>query len=107
MNNLAQMMQRAQEVQARMSEMQQQLGKIEITGNAAGDMVAVTLNGKGEMRGLKLDPSLVHSGEETVLADLIIAAHNDAKTKVEARIAEEMNKLTGGLDLPLGLKLPF
>ena len=107
MKNLTQMMQQAQEMQARMSEMQQQLGNIEITGEAVGGMVEVTLNGKGEMRALKIDPSLLQAGEEEVLADLVIAAHNDAKAKVEARVAQEMSKLTGGLELPPGLKLPF
>ena len=107
MKNLGQMMRQAQEMQARMSEMQQQLGNIEITGDAVGGMVEVTLNGKGEMRALKIDPSLLQAGEEEVLTDLIIAAHNDAKAKVEARIAQEMSKLTGGLELPPGLKLPF
>jgi len=67
----------------------------------------VTLNGKSEMRGVKIDPALVSPDDTEVLEDLIVAAFNDAKTKVEARVQEEMAKLTGGIDLPPGMKLPF
>ena len=70
-------------------------------------MVAVTLNGKGEVRRIKIDPSLVDPAEIEVMEDLIVAGFNDAKAKVEAQIAEEMGKLTGGLQLPPGMKLPF
>ena len=69
-------------------------------------MVSVTLNGKGEMRGLKMDPSL-KDGEVAVIEDLILAAHNNAKRRVEECTQEEMSKLTGGLNLPPGMKLPF
>ena len=107
MTNLAQMMKQAQEMQARMAEIQEKLGTVEISGRAAGGMVEVTLNGKGDMRAVSIDPSLLDADEAEVLEDLLIAAHNDAKAKVEARMAEEMQKLTGGLSLPPGLKLPF
>jgi DNA-binding YbaB/EbfC family protein len=107
MKNLAQMMKQAQEMQGRMAEMQEQLAEAEVTGSAGGDMVQVTLNGKGEMRGVKLDPSLFEGGEREVLEDLIVAAHNDAKAKVEAHVAERMREITGGLNLPPGVNLPF
>ena len=107
MNNLGQMMKKAQEMQAKMAEIQEKLSAIEITGASGGGMVEVTLNGKGEMRRLKIDPSLIDSDEIEVLEDLVVAGFNDAKAKVEALVAEEMAKLTGGLQLPGGLKLPF
>ena len=107
MKNLNQMLKQAQDMQAKMAELQAGLEQMEITGSAGGAMVDVTLNGKGEMRALKIDPSLLEGGEGEILEDLIVAAHNDAKSKVEARVAEEMAKLTGGLDLPPGMKLPF
>jgi DNA-binding YbaB/EbfC family protein len=107
MKNFGQMMNQAQEMQARMAEMQARLDQVEMTGAAAGGMVQVTLNGKGELRKLKLDKSLVVPDETEVLEDLIVAAFNDAKSRVESHVAEEMGKLTGGLKLPPGMKLPF
>ena len=107
MKNLGQMMKQAQQMQAKMAEMQEGLDGVEISGGAGGGLVSVTLNGKGEMRGLKIDPSLVNPDEVEVLEDLLIAAFNDAKAKVEAHMQEEMAKLTGGLKLPPGMNLPF
>ena len=105
--NLSQMLKQAQDMQAKMADMQAGLERMEITGSAGGALVDVTLNGKGEMRALKIDPSLFEGGGIEILEDLIVAAHNDAKSKVEVRVAEEMAKLTGGLDLPPGMQLPF
>lgn len=107
MKNLGQMMKQAQEMQARMGQMQAELAAREVSGVSGGGMVTVTLNGKGDMRGLKIDPSLIDPNETEVLEDLIKAAHNDARAKTEALMAEEMAKLTGGLKLPPGFKLPF
>jgi len=107
MKNLGQMMKQAQEMQAKMGEMQERMDQTEVTGQSAGGMIEITLNGKGEMRGLKIDPSLIKSDEAEVLEDLIVAAHNDAKTRVEAKVQGEMADLTGGLNLPPGFKLPF
>jgi nucleoid-associated protein EbfC len=107
MKNLGQMMKQAQEMQARMAEMQARLDQVEMTGAAGGGLVQVTLTGKGEMRKVKLDKSLIDPNEVEVLEDLILAAFTDAKQRVEAHVAEEMGKLTGGLKLPPGLKLPF
>lgn len=107
MNNLGQMMKRAQEMQAKMAELQEKMQVLEVTGSAGGGMVKVTLNGKGEMRALAIDPALCKADEVEVLEDLVIAGFNDAKGKVEARLQEEMTKITGGLALPGGLKLPF
>ena len=107
MKNLGNMLKEAQKLQSRMAEMQAKLDTIEMTGAAGGGMVNVTLNGKGEMRAIKIDPSLVEPAEIEILEDLVVAAFNDAKAKVEAHVQDEMGKLTGGMNLPPGLKLPF
>jgi nucleoid-associated protein EbfC len=107
MKNLGQMMKQAQQMQAKMAEMQAQLETIEMTGAAGGGLVQVTVGGKGNLRKIKLDKSLMDPNEVEVLEDLIVAAFNEAKNRVEAHVAEEMAKLTGGLQLPPGMKLPF
>ncbi len=107
MKNLGQMMKQAQQMQAKMAELQDRLAESEMTGAAGGGMVQVTMNGKGELRAVKIDPSLLTPADAEVLEDLVVAAANDAKTKVESHVAEEMQKLTGGLALPPGMKLPF
>jgi DNA-binding YbaB/EbfC family protein len=107
MKNLGQMMKQAQEMQAKMAEMQARLDQVEMTGAAGGGLVQVTLTGKGDMRMIKIDKSLVDPNEVEVLEDLIRAAFSDAKARVESHMAEEMSKLTGGLKLPPGMKLPF
>ena len=107
MKNMGQMMKQAQQMQAKMAEMQEGLEALEISGAAGGGLVSVILNGKGEMRAIKIDPSLVNVDEVEILEDLVTAAFNDAKAKVEAHMQEEMAKLTGGLNLPPGMNLPF
>ena len=107
MKNLGQMMKQAQAMQAKMAEMQEKLAELEIAGQSGAGMVTATLNGKSELQSLKIDPSLVDPNDVEVLEDLIVAAVNDAKAKVEARVAEEMKQVTGGLDLPPGMTLPF
>jgi len=107
MKNLGQMMKQIQGMQSQMQEMQAALERMEMTGQAGGGMVNVTLNGKGEMRRVKIDPKLLDPAEVEVLEDLILAAAKDAKAKVDEHVASEMSKLTGGLPLPPGMKLPF
>ena len=107
MKNLGQMMKQAQQMQERMAEMQTRLDQIEVSGQAGGGMVQATLTGKGELRRLKIDPTLASPAEIAVLEDLVVAAVNDARRHVEQMVAEEMSKLTGGLQLPPGMKLPF
>jgi len=107
MKNLGNMLKEAQKLQSKMAEMQEQLADTEISGAAGGGMVNVTLNGKGETRKVKIDPSLVDPNEVEILEDLLVAAFNDAKAKVESHMQEEMGKLTGGMNLPPGMKLPF
>jgi hypothetical protein len=105
MKNFAQMMKQAQELQGRMSEMQAEMERTNCEGRAGGGMVVVTLSGKGDMVGVKIDPSLLKPEEAEILEDLLVAAHNDAKAKVEEAMKEKMKSLTGGLPLPPGLKL--
>lgn len=107
MKNLANMMKQAQQVQTRMAEMQAKLSELEVDGASAGGMLKVTLNGKFELKKIKIDQSVVDPADVEVLEDLIVAAFNDAKVKAEAAMQEEMAKVTGGLNLPAGMKLPF
>jgi nucleoid-associated protein EbfC len=107
MKNLGGLMKQAAQMQAKMQEMQAKLETMEISGEAGAGMVRITLNGKGELRRIKLDPKLADPAEMEMLEDLIVAAHRDAKTKVEAQMADEMQKVTGGMQLPPGMKLPF
>lgn len=107
MKNLGQMMKQAQKLQERMGELQEQLATVELTGASGGGMVQVTLSGKGDVRKLKIDPSLVDPEDVEVLEDLIVAACNDAKAKLETHVAEKMAEVTGGLKLPPGMSLPF
>jgi len=107
MKNLGNLMKQASQMQAKMAEMQAKMEQTEVSGAAGGGMVQITINGKGEMRKLKLDPSVVTPDDVEVLEDLIVAAFNDAKGKAEAAMQGEMQKLTGGLNLPAGMKLPF
>jgi len=107
MKNLGEMMRQAQQMQQRMEEMQARLAEAEATGRSGGGMVQVTLDGKGGAKRVSIDPALAVPGEIEVLEDLLVAAFADAKAKVDAHAAEEMAKLTGGLKLPPGMKLPF
>ena len=107
MKNLAGLMKQAGQMQKKMEEMQAALESMVVEGSAGAGMVTVTLTGKGEMRALRVDPKLVDPAEMEMLQDLVVAAHNDAKRKVEAVAAEEMQKVTGGMELPGGMKLPF
>jgi DNA-binding YbaB/EbfC family protein len=106
MKNMGQLMKQAQAMQQRMAEMQEKLEQVEVSGTSGAGLVQITINGKGNMRALKIDPSLVDPQETEVLEDLIVAAFNDAKAKLEAHTTEEMNKVTGGMNIP-GLKMPF
>lgn len=107
MKDLGDMFKKAQELQSKLDEFQEGLESLEVTGESGAGLVQVTLNGKGVMRRVAIDPSLLKPEEAEVLEDLITAAHNDAKTKVESRAQEEAQKLTGGMGLPPGFKMPF
>ena len=105
MKNLMDMMKQAKQLQEKMTEMQNAVEEISQTGTAGAGLVSVTLNGKGLMSGVKIDPSLLKDSEGEILEDLIVAAHADAKAKVEDVLQEKMQEMTGGLQLPPGLKL--
>jgi DNA-binding YbaB/EbfC family protein len=110
MKNLGNMLKQAQQMQTRMQEMQAKLEAMEVDGQSGAGMVKVRLSGKGDLRRVTIDPSLLAADEKEVLEDLLVAAHADAKQKVEATMAEEMQKATAGLNIPGGLgglKLPF
>jgi DNA-binding YbaB/EbfC family protein len=99
------MMKQAAQLQTKMQELQAELDRMEIEGTAGGGMVTVTLTGKGDLRGVRIDDSLIKPGEKEILEDLLVAAHADAKRKSEALLQDKMKALTGGLPLPPGLKL--
>ena len=103
MANIGNMMKQAQQMQEKMQEVRKQLADLEITGEAGGGMVQITLNGHGEMKKITLSPEAVDDLE--ILEDLIIAAHNNAKSKMENTVSQETQKAFGGLNLPF--KLPF
>lgn len=107
MKNLGAMMKQVQDMQARMAHMQARLEQLVVEGRAGAGLVKVTLNGKGIMIGIAMDPSLLKADEREMLEDLVIAAHNDAKKQMDAIVAEEMKQVTGGLPLPPGFQLPF
>lgn len=107
MKNLGGLMKQAQQIQERMQEMQARLETMEMTGESGAGLVRVTLSGKGEMRHVKIDPKLADPADMEMLEDLIVAAHRDAKDKIDTLAAAEMQKISGGLQLPPGMKLPF
>ncbi|MBM3514231.1 MAG: YbaB/EbfC family nucleoid-associated protein [Alphaproteobacteria bacterium] len=107
MTNIGQMMKKMQEMQSRMSQLQSELADAEVTGSAGGGMVSAVMNGKGLLKRVKLDTSLINPAETEVLEDLVVAAVNDAKSKADAMAQNQLGKLTGGLPLPPGFKLPL
>lgn len=107
MRDLMNMMKQAKEMQAKFETMQAEIAAMEASGSSGGGLVVVTLSGKGEMKSLRVDPSLLNPDEAEILEDLVVAAHNDAKGKVEALMAEKTKALTAGLPIPPGMKLPF
>lgn len=107
MKDLLGMMSKAKEMQAKFQTMQEEIAALEETGQSGGGLVSVTLSGKFEMRLLKIDPSLFKEDDVEVLEDLILAAHNDAKARIEAVMQKKTQEMTAGLPIPPGMKLPF
>ncbi len=107
MKNLSGLMKQAQQMQEKMQEMQSRLESMEVQGEAGAGLVTVTMSGKGDLRQVKIDPKVIDPGDAEMLQDLIVAAHANARQKVEAATAAEMQKVTGGMQLPPGMKLPF
>jgi hypothetical protein len=105
MKNFGDLMKQAQQLQQRLQEAQERVGAVEAEGQSGGGMVRVTLSGKGMAKAVRIDPSLIDPKEAGLLEDLIVAAINDARAKLDSRMSEEMGKIAGGLPLPPGLKL--
>lgn len=107
LGDMAKIMKQAQEMQSRMADVQARLDTIGVEGEAGAGLVRVAANAKGEVKGLSIDPSLFKPEDREVVEDLIVAAIQDAMAKAGAAAAEEMGKVTEGLNLPAGMKLPF
>ena len=107
MRNMAGMMKKVQEMQSRMDALQQEMTDTEISAAIGGGAVQVTVTGKGEMRGVKIDPSTVESEDIGLLEDMICLAANNARAEADAAMAAKMKDITGGLPLPPGMSLPF
>ena len=99
------MMKQAAELKSKMEAMQAELDRLEVEGSSGGGLVALTLSGKGDLRGARIDDSLLKPDQKEILEDLLVAAHADARRKLETLLQEKMQALTGGLPLPPGLKL--
>ena len=107
MVNIGNMMKQAQQLQKKMSEAQEKLNSIEVEGVSGGGLVKVISTAKGEIKKINIDSSIIKPDEKEIVEDLIVAALNVAKSKAEEKSQEEMKKLTGGLGLPPGMKMPF
>jgi nucleoid-associated protein EbfC len=105
--NLGDLFKQARDLQAKTQELQSALAAIEVDGVSGAGLVRVTMNGKGELRRLLLDPSLLKPDERQTVEDLVVAAHSDAKAKLERRVADEMRKIAGSLGLPPGIGFPL
>ncbi len=107
MRDLMGMMKQAKELQDKMQGLQEEIAAMEASGASGAGLVKVTIDGKGGLKSVKIDPSLAKADDLEILEDLIVAAARDAKSKVEARAEAKMRELTAGLSLPAGLNLPF
>jgi DNA-binding YbaB/EbfC family protein len=105
MPNFTDMMKQAAQLQSKMQALQEELDTITVDGTAGGGMLTVTLTAKGDLKGVKIDDSLLKPEEKEILEDLLVAAHADARKRAEAVMQEKMKSLTGGLPLPPGLGL--
>ena len=106
MTDFTNLISQAKKMQEKMKETQENLKKIEVEGLSGGNVVKIVLNGDGELKKISLDNSLMKESKE-IVEDLIIAAHNDAKLKLKTKTSEEISKVTGGINLPPGFKMPF
>ena len=107
MKNLGAVMKQVQEMQTRMQEMQARLETLEIEGRAGGGLVSIVLSGKGTLKTVRIDAGLMKPDEREILEDLIVAAHAEARARMEDKVAAEMKDITGGLPLPPGFQLPL
>ena len=107
MTNIGNMMKQAQQLQKKISEAQEKLKSIDVEGSSGGGLVRVIVSAKGDLKKINIDETIIKPQEKEIIEDLILAAINDAKKRAEEVSAEEMKKLTGGISLPPGFKLPF
>ncbi|MEO1733556.1 MAG: YbaB/EbfC family nucleoid-associated protein [Pseudomonadota bacterium] len=107
LGDMAGMMKKAQEMQTKMAEMQEELNTLTVTGESGAGLVKAVATAKGELKSLDIDPSIFNGDDKEVVEDLILAAIKDAQTKATEKAADEMNKLSEGLGLPKDMKLPF
>jgi len=107
MRDMMGMMKKAKEMQEKMANLQEEIADMEVEASSGGGMVKVILNGQGHLVSVKIDPQLNQPNETEILEDLIMAAHSDAKTRLETAVAEKTQSLTAGLPIPPGFKLPF
>ena len=106
MTDFSNLLTQAKKMQEKMKETQEILKKIEVEGISGGGTVKAIMNGDGELKKIHLDPTVLKESKE-IIEDLIVAAHNNAKLELKKRTSEEISKITGGVDLPPGFKLPF
>ena len=106
MNDFTKMFSQAKKIQEKIKDAQENIKKIEVEGISGGKLVTLILNGDGELKKIFFDPSLMNEKKE-IIEDLILAAHNDAKSKLKKKTSEEISKVTGGIGLPPGFKIPF
>ena len=107
MNNFNNMIKQAQDLQKKMAEAQEKVETLEAEGISGGGIVRITINGKNNVTSVNIDEAAIDKNEKEILEDLIVAAFNDARDKIQRKIADEMSSLTGGIKLPPGMKLPF
>ena len=107
MNNFNNMIKQAQDLQKKMAEAQEKVETLEADGISGGGIVKITINGKNNVTSVNIDETAIDKNEKEILEDLIVAAFNDARDKIQRKIADEMSSLTGGIKLPPGMKLPF
>jgi DNA-binding YbaB/EbfC family protein len=107
MKNMANLLKQASQMQSKMADMQAKLDATIVEGQSGAGMVRVTMGGKGDLQSVTIDPKLADPAEMEMLQDLLVSAHADAKRKLDASMAEDMKAVTGGMNLPPGLKLPF
>ena len=107
MNNFNNMIKQDQDLQKKMAEAQEKVETLEAEGISGGGIVKITINGKNNVTSVNIDETAIDKNEKEILEDLIVAAFNDARDKIQRKIADEMSSLTGGIKLPPGMKLPF
>ena len=107
MNNFNNLIKQAQDLQKKMAEAQEKVETLEAEGISGGGIVKITINGKNNVTSVNIDETAIDKNEKEILEDLIVAAFNDARDKIQRKIADEMSSLTGGIKLPPGMKLPF